>query len=85
MSDQKYDNTRDRFQYGYDAGQIIDGVVTFDSSLNRFVIIDEDGVAFDIQAALQSLSGKKIRLTMVNFDAMEEMEKLLATSASQPS
>lgn len=83
MSDRKYDNDRDRYAYGYDAGQIIDGTVSFDEKLNRFVVVDDDGVAFDPQRALQDLVGKKIRMTMVSFESMEEMEKLLAAAAAR--
>jgi hypothetical protein len=81
MSDRKYDNDRDRYAYGYDAGQVIDGAVVFDEVLNRFVIVDDDGVAFDPQRALQDLNGKKIRLTMISFESMEEIEKLLAAAS----
>lgn len=85
MSDHKYDNDRDRYAYGYDAGQIVDGVVSFDEKLNRLVILDDDGASFDPQRALQDLLGKKVRVTMISFESMEEMEKLLAASAARGS
>jgi hypothetical protein len=72
------DNDRDRYSYGYDAGNIIDGVVHLDLSTNKFVLIDDDGEVFDPNAVLQTLMGKKVRITMISFESMEALEKLLA-------
>lgn len=70
----KYDNDRDRQAYGYDAGVIVDGVVTSDPDTKMLVLVDEDGVAFDPQAVLQDLLGHKVRLTMISFEAIDNME-----------
>ena len=83
MAEREFDNVRDRYQYGYDAGQIIDGTVTLDEARNRFILVDEDGVGFDVQAALQSLMGKRIRLTMASFESMENLEKMLAQAQGE--
>jgi hypothetical protein len=72
------DNERDRYAYGYDAGTIVDGVVHLDLSTNKFVLIDDDGEVFDPNAVLQTLMGKKVRITMISFESMEALEKLLA-------
>jgi hypothetical protein len=73
-----YDNSRDRKQYGYDAGNIVDGVVTSDPSTGELVLVDEDGIAFSSQSVLRELLGKKVRMTIVSFESIEELEKLLA-------
>ena len=74
----KYDNDRDRAQYGYDAGNIIDGDVVLDPERNEHVIVDDEGVAFSVQDLLKSLVGKKIRLTCISFEAIENIEKMMA-------
>jgi hypothetical protein len=74
----EFDNNRDRFEHGFDAGSIVDGIVEFNEELNRFVVIDNDGVGFDPQVVLQQLVGKKVRITMVSFEAIENLEKLIA-------
>jgi len=77
-----YDNSRDRKQYGYDAGNIVDGVVTTDPSTGELVLVDEDGIAFSSQSVLRELLGKKVRMTIVSFESIEELEKLLARHGS---
>ncbi len=77
MSNRKYDNERDRFDHGFDAGQIVDGTVVLDDVTNRLVLEDEDGVCFDVQAALQTLVGKKIRLTVISFESIENIESMM--------
>lgn len=77
MTDQ-FDNDRDRFQYGYDAGTIVEGTVTWNESLNRFVIVDDNKVGFDPQVVLQKLDGKQIRMTIISFEAMETIENLMS-------
>jgi hypothetical protein len=74
----RYDNDRDRLAHGFDAGMIVDGVVTLDPESGRLVLVDEDGVGFDPQAALKSVEGKRVRLTLVSFDAMQNLEELLS-------
>ena len=74
MSD---DNERDRFVNGFDAGVIVDGEIVYDDMTKRYVIMDDEGVVFDPQEAMKSLNGKKMRMTMVSFDAMIEMEEMM--------
>jgi hypothetical protein len=66
----------DRFAYGYDAGNIVDGIVERDADTGEYVLVDEDGERFSPQQALSTLVGKKVRMTMVSFDAMEDMAKM---------
>lgn len=73
----KYDNERDRLLNGFDAGNIIDGRVTFDPDLGRYVLVDDENIGFDIQAALESLSGKEIRMTIISFESIETLENLI--------
>lgn len=72
----KYDNERDRHLYGYDAGQIVDGVVTWDPDKGHLVLVDEDGVGFDPNDVLRLLEGKKIRMTIISQESMENMSKM---------
>ena len=78
MSDLEFDNNRDRFTYGYDAGAIVDGTVT--KYEDRFVLVDDEGKAFDPQAALGTMEGHKIRMTMIKFESIEGMAKLVEAS-----
>jgi len=66
----------DRFAHGYDAGNIVDGIVERDSVTGEYILVDEDGERFNPQRALAMLLGKKVRMTMVSFDALEEMGKM---------
>lgn len=79
----KYDNDRDRFSHGYDAGTIVDGTVQLDEETKEFVIVDEEGVAFSSQMLLGSLRGKRVRITCVSFDAIETIEAMMEKSQSQ--
>jgi sensor c-di-GMP phosphodiesterase-like protein len=72
-----YDNERDRHEYGYDAGQIVDGVVTLDPNTGHFVLMDDEGIGYDSQAVLQKLKGQKIRITIISIKSMEEMQKMM--------
>jgi hypothetical protein len=74
----KFDNERDRFAHGFDAGQIIDGEVVLDAGTGRYVLMDEDGVGFDPQAALAALAGQRIRLTMISHRSIQRAEELMA-------
>lgn len=71
------DNEKDRFKYGFDAGQIIEGRIQKDESTGKYLIVDDDGVGFDVLAALDQVDGKNIRLTLVTMDALLAMEKML--------
>jgi len=75
-----FDNERDRNAYGYDAGTIVEGEVRWSDSLNRYVIVDDEDVGFDPNAVLQKLDGMKVRFTLVSFEAIENVEKLLAAA-----
>ena len=74
----EFDNDRDRFAHGYDAGTIVDGEVRQDPNTGEYVLVDEDGVAFSPQALLKSLAGKRVRFTCISFEAMENIEKIMA-------
>lgn len=71
----EYDNERDRMAHGFDAGSIVDGTVTRDG--DRIVIVDDEGVAFDPASALASLEGRKVRMTLVSFEAMQDLGEML--------
>ena len=73
----QYDNDRDRYSYGYDAGTIIDGNVIYDADRKEYVIVDDDGVAFSTQDLLKSLHDQKVRLTCISFESIENIEKML--------
>jgi hypothetical protein len=74
----EYDQDRDRFESGFDAGSIVDGLVTYDPDRGEYVITDEDGKSFSSQGLLKSLVGRKVRMTCISFEAMEEIQKLVA-------
>ncbi len=76
----KYDSERERHQYGYDAGNIIDGDVVYDEERKEYVVVDDDGLAFSTQDLLKTLVGKKVRLTCISFEAIEDLEKMLIAS-----
>jgi hypothetical protein len=76
----KYDNERDRNAHGHDAGTIVEGEVFFDYELGRYVLKDGDGVGFDPQAVLQGLEGKRARIVIVSFEAIENLERILQQS-----
>jgi hypothetical protein len=80
-----YDNERDRTRYGYDAGNIVDGVVTLDQARGEYVVVDDDGIGFSVQDLFKSLLNKRVRFTCISFDSMEELEKLLVSSRTEPS
>jgi hypothetical protein len=71
----EFDNDRDRFVYGYDAGTIVEGTVSLIDG--KSVLIDDEGVAFDPQAVLAGLNGKKVRVVIVSFEAVEAIKLLL--------
>jgi len=73
----RYDNERDRFTHGYDAGSIIDGTVHLDHETGELVLVDDDGTAFSSQELLRSLLGRRVRMSCVAFDAMEVIEKMI--------
>lgn len=73
-----FDNDRDRNAYGYDAGTIVEGTVKWSDALGRYVIVDDEDIGFDPNAVLQKLDGMKVRFTLVSFEAIENIEKLLA-------
>lgn len=76
----KFDNSRDSKQYGYDAGYVVDGIVSINAETGEFILIDEDGVGFSSQEVLKSLIGKKVRITMISHESMEEIQKLMIPS-----
>lgn len=80
----RYDNERDRNAHGFDAGNIIDGTVTLDEETGRYVLVDEDGLGFDPQAALQALAGKKVRMTLISFESIIELENMYRAASQTP-
>lgn len=78
-----YDNERDRFESGFDAGTIVDGMVAYDPEKDEYVVLDEDHKAFSSQELLKSLVGRKVRITCISFEAMEEIQKLVAQTQGE--
>ena len=77
----EFDNDRDRFSHGYDAGVIVNGVVT--EIDGRLVLVDEDGVGFDPNIVLSDLKGKTVRMTIVSFETIDVMEEMIRQSHTQ--
>lgn len=73
------DNNRDRFSYGYDAGVIVDGEVKRDDA-GKIILVDDDGEIFCPDEALGTLIGKKARMTIISFEAIENMERMYAAA-----
>lgn len=61
----------------FDAGEIIDGEVVFDTKLNEYVIKDEDDNVISTQALLQKLCGKEVRFTLISFESIAVIEGML--------
>jgi hypothetical protein len=80
MADIKYDNDGDRYTNGFDAGVLRDGTVTLDEKTGHLVLVDEDGIGFDPQAALAELKGKRVRLTMISFESLQNLAEIYAAS-----
>lgn len=76
----RFDNKRDRHAHGYDAGQIIDGEVMRDPDTGHYVLVDEDGIGFDPQVALESLAGQTVRLTMISHRSLQSATELMAAT-----
>lgn len=60
-----------------DIGNIIDGVVQKDPGTGRYLVVDEDGIGYDIHSALESLDGQNVRVTLVTMQAIMNMELML--------
>lgn len=71
----EFDNTRDRYAHGYDAGIIVSGTVSEEDG--RLILVDDDGVAFDPSQVLRDLRGKQIRMTIMTFETMQTMEDMI--------
>lgn len=76
------DNERDRFTHGYDAGIIIDGEVRMNEHGN-FLVVDDEGIATNVDAVMSSLVGKQVRFTVISLEAMNEMQNLLDSSGAK--
>ncbi len=72
-----YDNNRDRYQSGFDAGLIIDGEIQYDPDRQEYIMIDDEKKAFSTQEMLKTLVGKRIRLTCISFESIEYIENLI--------
>ena len=79
----EYDNDGDRYTHGWDAGSIVDGDVCLDPDTGEYVVVNEDGKAFSSQAVLKQLEGKKIRITLVSFEIMDTIEKMMVKARTQ--
>jgi len=73
----KYDNVREQFTYGYDAGQVVEGEVVLDPERNEYVIVDDEGIAFSTQEYIKTLVGKKVRFTCATFETLENIERMI--------
>lgn len=73
-----FDNERDRYASGFDAGQIVDGVVQLDGNTGRYVLVDDSGMGYDPQAVLEHLEGQKIRITIIRLDAIADIENMIS-------
>lgn len=79
----EFDNERGRHQHGFDAGQIVDGTVRRDPETGRMVLIDDEGVGFDPQAALETLEGQTVRMTMISHRSIQRATELMAAAAEE--
>jgi len=79
----KYDNDRNRFTYGYDAGQVVEGEIQQDPDTKEFVLVDDEGIAFSTQEFMKTLVGKKVRFTCATFETLENIEKMIAKANTQ--
>lgn len=59
------DNTQDRYAYGYDAGQIVEGVILYDDESKTHVIVNSNGIGYSTEQVLSTLVGQKVRLNLV--------------------
>lgn len=73
----RYDNSRDRYAAGYDAGLIVDGEVVLDVNTGEYVLLDEDGNAFSSQTVLKELLGKKVRMSCATYETIETVTEML--------
>lgn len=80
MSKLIYDNVRDQFTYGYDRGQILDGVVSLDPDTGEYVVVDSDGVAFSSQAFFKTIEGKQVRFTCATYETISTIEQLMKSA-----
>lgn len=63
-----------------DAGQILEGVVTYDDVKAEYVLKSDDGEIISIQDLLRGLTAKKVRITCISFEAIANIERILAES-----
>ena len=63
-----------------DTGLIIDGVVKYDVVHNEYIVMGDEGEVFSLQETLMPLVGKKVRVTCVTFETIQNLEKLLSGS-----
>lgn len=78
-----YDNIRDQFKYGYDRGQILDGIVTYDPERNEYVVVDIDGIAFSPQEFLKTVVGKQVRFTCASFETISNIEQMMQSALAR--
>ncbi len=76
-----FDNERDRYAHGYDAGTIVDGVVTEHDG--ELILVDDEGIAFSPKEVLTGLVGKKTRMTIISFESLESIEQLVKDANSK--
>lgn len=81
----EFDNERGRHEHGFDAGQLIDGTVRRDPETGHMILVDDEGVGFDPQAALETLEGQTVRMTMISHRSIQRAEELMKAAQEDAS
>lgn len=77
----QYKEDSDQYVAGFDAGNILDGKVEKDPDTGEWVIVDDDGLAFSLQKALEKLQGERVRVTCISMRSMETLQQMLEKSS----
>jgi len=73
-------NGKNKYDGGFDAGIIVDGVVK--QVGDSYIIVDDDGVVFNPAEAMNRMLGQRVRMTMASFETLENMSKMLLESGN---
>ena len=60
-----------------DLGFMVTGVVQYDPSLKRYVLIVEDQKGFDPQEAFKKYEGKEVRFTLASMETIATLSALV--------